>query len=323
VLGDRKILFTGATGQAVRPCAEALAADNEVWCVARFTDPQTKAALERVGIRTFPWTMGDGDLEGLPRDFTHVLHAAPYRGQPDYDRAAQANAVGTGMLMDHCRSAVGFVYISTFAVYAKPPTPEHPVAETDPLGGWAPYAPAYPVGKAAAEGVVRALARVLGLPSTIARLNVCYGPTGWGGLPVEFFGRVVADEPVWLPEDGSEVWCSPISADDITGFAEAMFDVAATDVTIVNLAGDQAVTVEQFMCHLAAESGREVRFERDARARQSFVSDNARRRELLGRCRVNWRDGMRDAVAAHFPEAFDRNAGPIRARSASNIWDQA
>lgn len=323
MLSDRKILCTGATGQAIRPCAEALAAENEVWCVARFSDPQTKAELEQAGIRTFPWTMGEGDLAGLPRDFTHVLHAAPYRGQPDFDRAAQANAVGTGTLMDHCRSAEAFLFISTFAVYAKPGTSEHPVAEADPLGGWAPYAPAYPVGKAAAEGVVRAFARVFGVPSTIARLNVCYGPTGWGGLPVEFFGRVLAGEPVWLPEDGSDVWCSPISTDDITGFAEGLFAVASPEATIVNLAGDATVTVEQFMSHLAAEADLEVHFLRDARARQSFVSDNTRRRELLGDCRVRWQDGMRDAVAAHFPGVFDGDPAAVRARTASNIWGQA
>ena len=33
-----KILVTGASGQVALPVAEALASDNEVWAIARFTD---------------------------------------------------------------------------------------------------------------------------------------------------------------------------------------------------------------------------------------------------------------------------------------------
>ena len=320
MLSDRKILLTGATGQAIRPCAEQLAAHNEVWCLARFSDPQTKAELEAVGITTFPWAMGEGTLDGLPEDFTHVLHAAPYRGRGDHETAAQLNAVGTGLLMQHCRAAQSFIYMSTFAVYAKPPASTHPVAEEDPLGGHAPYAPAYPVGKAAAEGATRAFASVLELPTTIARLNVCYGPKGWGGLPVEFFGRLMSGEPIWTPLDGQEVWCSPISTDDVTSFAEALWDIASPRVTIVNLAGDEAVSVGQFMSDLAHEAKLPIVFSPDPRARESFVSDNTRRRELLGECSVDWRHGMRSAVHAHYPGIFDGSRATRPKAAQSDIW---
>jgi UDP-glucuronate 4-epimerase len=321
MLSDKKILFTGATGQAVRPCAEALARDNDVWCIARFADSEDRARVEQAGIRTFPWTMGEGSLDGLAQDFTHVLHAAPYRGQPVHEVAAQANAVGAGMLMQHCRTAHAFIFMSTFAVYGKPPAVEHPVAESDPLGGYAPYAPSYPVGKAAAEGAVRAFASVLGLPTTIARLNVCYGPTGWGGLPVELFARVLAGEPIWLPADGSEVWCSPISTDDVTHFAEGLWDIASPRTTVVNLAGDEAVTVRRWTGFLADAASMPVEFVTDVRARESFVSDNSRRRALLGDCRVQWEEGMARAVLAHFPGAFQGVAYP-RLESKVNLWGQ-
>jgi UDP-glucuronate 4-epimerase len=321
LLSDEKILFTGATGQAIRPAAEAMAASNEVWCAARFSDPATKADLEAQGIRTFPWTMGETELDGLPSDFTHVVHAAPYRGQPNFDTAAQANAVGAGMLMHHCRTATAFLFVSTFAVYEQPDPPGRPIAETDDLGGFAPYAPSYPIGKLAAEGAVRAFARVLGLPTTIARLNVCYGPTGWGGLPVEFFGRILSGEPIWLPLDDSDVPCSPISTDDVTHFIPGLLDVASPSTTIVNLAGDEETSVVEFMTHLAERSGRPVDFVRDERARASFVSDNTRRESLLGPCSVQWREAMVDAVAAHYPGAFDGTVAALQAKP--NIWDQA
>jgi nucleoside-diphosphate-sugar epimerase len=195
------------------------------------------------------------------------------------------------------------------------------VAETDPLGGYAPYAPAYPVGKASAEGAVRALARVLGLPSTIARLNVCYGPTGWGGLPVELFARVLAGEPIWVPPDGSEAWSSPISTDDVTRFVPGLWEIASTDTTIVNLAGDEVVGLREYMSDLAGAASRPVEFVPDDRARASFASDNTRRRELLGDCRVHWREGMRRAAAVQFPGAFDGGA-PTAAPVQTNIWGQ-
>jgi nucleoside-diphosphate-sugar epimerase len=317
---DKKILFTGATGQALRPCAETMAADNEVWCLARFTKPETRTALEAKGIKTFEWTMGESSLAGLDDDFTHVVHAAPYRGQPDFDTASQANAVGAGMLMHHCRNAEAFLFVSTFGVYAKPSTPEHPVAETDPLGGYTPYAPSYGLGKLAAEGAVRAFARVLDLPTTIARLNVCYGPTGWGGLPVEFFGRVVAGEPIWMPPGGNPIPSSPISTDDVTHFIPGLWDAASPSTTIVNLAGDETTSVQEFMAFLAGEAGLDANFVHDERARESFVSDNTRRKSLVGECSVHWREGMARAVEAHYPGAF--SGEPITASLQANIWDQ-
>ena len=318
-LTGTKILFTGATGQVGRPVAEALAADNEVWCAARFGDPEVRAALEAQGIRTAAWSMEADSLDQLPRDFTHVFHGAPYRGQPNTETAVQANAVATGRLMEHCRTAKAFVFISTFAVYQRPPSPEYPMAESDPLGGYAPYAPSYPIGKLAAEAVVRALAPLLGLRSTIARLNVCYGPAGWGGLPVEMFKRVLAGEPVYLPPDGSEIWSSPISTDDISHFLPALFDVASTAPTIVNLAGDEAVMLRTFVSELAERAGLEAKFVRDARARAGFVSDNARRHKLLGRCIVDWHEAMVRAVEAHVPGAFDGRAQST-AGASPNIW---
>jgi UDP-glucuronate 4-epimerase len=322
MLSDKKILVTGATGQAFRPAAEALAPDNDVWAAARFSSPATKAELEARGITTFSWTMGESSLAGLPDDFTHVLHAAPYRGQPDSNTAAQANAVGAGQLMHHCRRAQAFVFISTFGVYEKPPTSDTPLAEDAMLGGHAPYAPTYPVGKLAAEGAVRAFAHVLGLKTTIARLNVCYGPTGWGGVPVEFYGRILAGEQIWVPTDGSEIYSSPISTDDVTRFVPRLWDVASLAPTIVNLAGDEAVGLREYMGYIAERGGLEIEFAPSDESRESFVSDNARRKSLIGDCEVHWRDGMPRAIEAHYPGAFDGTGARPAAKVEANIWGQ-
>ena len=318
-LAGHKILFTGATGQVGRPVAEALATGNEVWCAARFADPEVRDALHARGIRTVAWSMEAESLDGLPRDFTHVFHGAPYRGQPDTDTAIQANAVATGRLMEHCRAARAFVFVSTFAVYQRPPAPDHPCAETDPVGGYAPYAPSYPIGKLAAEAVVRSYAATLGLPSTIARLNVCYGPAGWGGLPVEMFQRVAAGQPIYMPPDGGEMWSSPISTDDVIHFLPGLFDVASTAPTIVNLAGDDALTLRTYVNELAGRAGLTPEFVLDDRARAGFVSDNTRRCELLGRCIADWREAMARAIEAQVPGAFAGSPSADGVVSA-NIW---
>ncbi|MFF3123671.1 hypothetical protein ACFVRD_15170 [Streptomyces sp. NPDC057908] len=51
-MNGKKILVTGDTGQVARPVAEALAGDNEVWCLGRFGDPAARRALEDAGART-------------------------------------------------------------------------------------------------------------------------------------------------------------------------------------------------------------------------------------------------------------------------------
>jgi UDP-glucuronate 4-epimerase len=317
----KKMLFTGATGQALRPALEAMATDNEVWALGRFSDPAVRPELEAQGIHCYPWTMGEGDLSDLPDDFTHVIHGAPYRGQPDCNTTAQANAVGAGMLMYHCRTAEAFLFVSTFGVYARPATPGELVSEEHMLGADSPFAPTYPIGKMAAEGAVRAFASVLGLRSTIARLNVGYGPTGWGGVPVEFFARVLAGEPIWVPSDGSEIWASPISTDDITAFLPALFDVASPVVTIVNLAGDEAVKMRDYMTSLTDEAQLPVTFVPSDESRKSLASDNTRRKQLLGDCTVHWKDGMRRAIEAHYPGAFDPENRP-EVEVKANIWGQ-
>ena len=43
MLSGEKVLLTGPAGRIAFPLARSLAADNEVWGVARFSDPATRA----------------------------------------------------------------------------------------------------------------------------------------------------------------------------------------------------------------------------------------------------------------------------------------
>jgi nucleoside-diphosphate-sugar epimerase len=302
MITGKKVLITGATGQVARPIAEALAASNEVWCIGRFGDARARAALEAQGMVTARWDMGVDELAGLPDDFTHVLHAAVLRDTDDFEAAVRVNTVGTAMLMAHCRNAEAFLFVSAFAVY-KFIAHDHAYAETDPLGGHTPWMPAYAPGKLSAEGAVRALSRVLGLPTTIARLNTAYGPYGHGGVPVRFFGQMRAGQPIAVPRAGDD-WQSPIHTDDLARQATALWDVAAVDPTVVNWAGDDTITVPEMMDYIAELAGVPVRYQPSDVTRASFASDNARRRALIGDCAVQWREGIARTIEAHFPGAI-------------------
>ena len=90
-----KILITGPSGQVATPIARALAADNEVWGIARFTDAAARESLEKAGVRCETVNLATGDFTGLPSDFDYVLNLAVAKsGRWDKDLGANAESVG-------------------------------------------------------------------------------------------------------------------------------------------------------------------------------------------------------------------------------------
>ncbi|MCX5203722.1 NAD(P)-dependent oxidoreductase [Streptomyces sp. NBC_00237] len=300
----KKILVTGGTGQVARPVAESLAEDNDVWCLGRFGTPGIERELNRRSITTWHWDMDDlsGDaLKDLPEDFTHVIHSAVRRGEDgDFNAAAEVNSVAAGRLMAHTRTAESFLYVSTGALYARQ-TLDHKYTETDPVDGVADWLPAYPVGKIAAEGAVRAFAQVLGLPTTIARLNIVYGPGGYGGVPMLYFQRMLAGEPIPVPLSGQN-WCSLLHTDDLVAQVPALWRAATAPARVVNWGGDQPVGITDCVRHMEALTGVEAKLVPSEVTRETYQFDPTLRRELTGPCRVAWRDGIHRTLEALHPE---------------------
>ena len=95
----------------------------------------------------------------------------------DWDKDLGANAESVGLLMAHCRSAKAFLHCSSAAVYDPPD--DEPRTERSALGdNHKPLFPTYSISKIAGEVVARTMARALGVPTVIARLNVPYGDNG-------------------------------------------------------------------------------------------------------------------------------------------------
>jgi nucleoside-diphosphate-sugar epimerase len=296
-LRGEKILFTGPTGQVGKPLALALAVENEVWGVARFKDSEARAELESAGVKCVPHNLAADDFSALPDDFTYLLNFSVVKSGR-WDRDLAANAESVGLLMQHCRRAKAFLHCSSTAVYQA--NDHHRLAETDPLGdNHRVLMPTYSITKIAAEAVARAGARGWGLPTTIARLNVPYGDNG--GWPVFHLEMILAGQPIAVHSNAPSIF-NPIHEDDIVAMVPGLLEVAAVPATIVNWAGKDAVSIEEWSEYLGRLVGREPRFEHTDLALESVTTDNDRLHEMVGETTVDWRDGMRRMVAAHHPE---------------------
>lgn len=293
VLSDRKILVTGPTGQIGLPLATHLARDNEVWGAARFGDPAARRRLEDIGVRTVSIDLAEGDLSALPDDFEHVIHLAAFKTEGlDYDHAISVNAEGTGLLLHHCRRARSVLVMSTHSVYKPVDDPLRAFVESDPLGD-VNYvmSPTYSVSKIAQEAVARYCARAYGIPVTIARMNASYGPEG--GLPTYHLDWVVAGQPVVTRWDPCRY--SLIHQDDIDLQVDALLDAASSPATIVNWAGDESPSVQEWCAFMGELTGQaaEVRVVETPGTLRGSIADVTKRRAITGSCTVSWREGLR------------------------------
>ena len=301
LLSGQRVLVTGPAGQIAFPLAEFLARDNEVWGIARFGDPQGRERCEKAGIRTRIVDLAAPDWSDLPEQFDYVLHLAIFQ-QPgyDFDRALRVNAEGTGLLMSRFRRAKACLVMSTCSVYLPPEDPHHLVLETDPLGTIEqPFSPTYPASKIAQEGVARMAAREWELPTTIARMNVSYGTNG--GLPAMQVDLLLANQPIDLVA-GRESLTSPIHQDDINEQTAGLLAAASAPATVVNWGGDEGCGVREYCDYLGERVGKRPVYREVEIGITHTVTENTLRKQLVGDCRVGWRDGMRRMVEARYSD---------------------
>ncbi len=302
MVSGEKILITGVAGQIAFPMARMLAADNEVWGLARFTHPTARERVEGIGVRTLACDLGVGDLSAVPDDFTLVIHLAAFIAPGmDYDLAIRDNAEATGLLLQHCRSARAALVMSTHSVYKPQDDPMYVFHETAPLGDCNnTLSPPYSASKIGAEAVARFCSRAFDLPVTIARMNASYGPNG--GLPAFHADTIAAGSPVttrWEP-----CMYSPIFEDDINLQVGALLDAATVPATIVNWAGDEPVSAQEWTRYAGELMGVQAQVDVTPipNTLRGSIADTTRRLAITGPCTVDWREGMRRTVAARHPE---------------------
>lgn len=300
-LRDAKILVTGPAGQIAFPMAKALARDNEVWGIARFSNPAQRQEVEAAGIQTRAIDLTEPDFSDVPRDFTHLLHLAATISGDDYDGAIATNAEGTGLLMSHCRNVQAALIMSSVSIYRPHPDPSHAYRENDPLGdAMLPGLAAYSVAKIAQEAVARYCAREFGIPTTIARMGASYGPRG--GLPT-YVARMVADGKPWTTRSDPCPY-NLIHDDDIFDQVAPLLAAARVPATIVNWAGDEMVNVQEIAAYAGELLGLPAQMNVVAApgAQPGSGVDNAKRLSITGPCRVGWREGMHRTLQELYPD---------------------
>ena len=292
-----KILITGPTGQVATPIAKSLATENEVWGIARFSDPRARHDLEQAGVHCEAVNLAVGDFSSLPRDFDYVINLAVAKSGR-WDKDLGANAESVGLLMAHCREAKAFLHASSAAVYDPPD--DEPRTENAALGDNHKHLfPTYSISKIAGETVARTMARVLGLPTVIARLNVPYGDNGgWQFYQMEM---MLAGVPIPVPPGGPARY-NPIHEEDILATLPGLLEAASVPATTVNWCGDQAVSIQEWCSYIGELVGRQPEFIEDAQALRGGPTDPSRLHELVGGTSVDWRDGIRRMVTKFHPE---------------------
>ena len=281
-----RVLVTGATGRVGFPIARALAARHDVFGLARCRGAGDRQRLADAGIRPIVGDVATLDLEELPEGITHVFHAAAHFGREspsDWQQFFEVNAQASGRLVAATPGA-SFVYCSTGSAYDY--QGRRPLSEDDPPGV---HLGAYSLSKIAGEAVVRFAAERCGTPLTIIRIFSTYGPEG--GAPVTRLRRILAGKEVVLHPDAPNNY-NPIFEDDYVRLGIRALEVAAADPVVVNFAGSDTVSAEEYCAYLGELVRRPVRIRYAADAPWPLWPDVTRMHGILGHTEVPWREGM-------------------------------
>jgi UDP-glucuronate 4-epimerase len=299
MLRGKKILVTGLTGQVAYPVALAYAKDNEVWGIARFGDAEKRAELEKKGIRCVALDLEQGDFSSLPDDFDYVLNFAVFKGAAQsFDQDIRANAEGVGLLMSHCRKAKAFLHCSTTGVYQS--VGHEMITETSDLGdNHRVFMKTYSITKICTEAVVRFAAREFNLPTVICRLNVPYGDEG--GWPYMHLQLLKNDSAIPVHTNKPNLF-APIHEDDIIASIPALLDAATTPVRIVNWAGNETVSIEEWSEYLGELIGKKPQFNYTEHTIESVLVSNQELQKIAGPTKVTWKDGLRRMVSKRHPD---------------------
>ncbi|MDE2301106.1 MAG: NAD(P)-dependent oxidoreductase [Sphingomonadales bacterium] len=290
ILSGKRILVTGASGLVAHPVAVELAKDNEVFALARFSDPAQKRALEEAGAKTIAFDMAEEDLSPLPEAVDVVINYAvlpPNHG----NRAYEVNVAATGRLARRYRDAQAFVHGSTGSLYEY--QGERPLREDDAYGLHS-AGENYAASKIASEYLLKHLSVDYGLPVTLIRIFSFYGPRG-GGV-TQRVDQVLRGEPVSV-YPGVKNWHTPLYESDYVEKTIGCATIAKVGCEIVNVGGSEAITTQDY-CRIAGEIvGREPIFVENGRS-WPIWADTTRMERLLGPSKVSVRAGIERIIAS-------------------------
>jgi UDP-glucuronate 4-epimerase len=305
MIAGARILVTGPTGMVAKPVCRAFAKENEVYAAARFSDPVAREDLESAGVTCVPLDLTTGDLSNLPDAIDYVCDFAVVKSNR-WDIDLQANVGGLGLLMEWAAKAgaQAFFHCSSGACYAV--NPHSPLTEDAPLGdnhAVFTFMSTYSISKIAAEAMAQYAAKRFNLPTTIARLNVPYGDDG--GWPAIHLDMLLGGMAVPVHTDAPTSY-NLLHADDIIATVPKLLEIATVPATTINWAGDEVVSIEEWVAYLGELTGLEPKTVQTDQTLASNVFDLTKMHELVGHASVSWKDGVRRMVEARHPELLTR-----------------
>ncbi len=282
-----RILLTGASGFVGGHLAPVLVeAGHEVVCAVRKpAGYRPPAGAEQIDLDLAQPL----DSASLP-EVDAVVHLAQANvAFPDGAlELHRVNTESTLALLDHARrtGAERFLYASSGSVYG---FGDRSFAEDDPLGGRDFYA----VTKINAEALIRTYREFM--TTAVLRLVVPYGPGQQGRMIPSLIGRVREGTPVKL-NDGGRPRMNPLFVEDV---ARSVLGVLELDEhCVLNVAGDEPVTVKELAEQIGRVLGKEPVFEEGAgEVAGDLVANTSRLHELLDlRPLVPLEEGLRRAA---------------------------
>ncbi len=286
-LSGKRVLVTGASGLVALPVVVELAKNNDVYAVARWTNPEQKQLVETAGARPVVFDLAEEDLTPLPESVDVVINYAVL--PPTHRDAYDVNAGATGRLARRYRNCEAFVHGSTGSLYEY--QGERPLREDDPYGLHS-SAENYAASKIAAEYLLRHLSVDYRLPVVMIRIFSFYGPRG-GGV-TQRIDQVARGEPVSIYPGVRNVH-TPLFEDDYVEKTIAAAAIAKVGTEIINVGGTEAVTTQEY-CEIAGEIlGRKPTFVENSKA-WPIWADTGKMVRLLGPARISVREGVRRVI---------------------------
>jgi len=160
--------------------------------------------------------------------------------------------------------------------------------------------PVYSMSKVAGESVVRFAAEQFGVATTIARLNLPYGPNG--GMPAAHLSAMLRDEPIMLHPERPNYF-NPLFETDFIRDASLLVKAGSVPARVLNWCGVERVSVEEYCEFMGQLLGVAPRFEYSTEAMGSLCCSTTRMLEVLGEARVSWKQGFREMVEAGSSDA--------------------
>lgn len=290
-LSGKRVLVTGASGLVALPVAVELAKNNEVYAVARYSNPEQKRLIEAAGARAVAFDLADEDLSPLPKSVDVVINYAVL--PPNHKDAYNVNAGATGRLARRYRDAEAFVHGSTGSLYQY--QGERPLREDDAYGLHS-AGENYAASKIAAEFLLKHLSVDYVLPVVMIRIFSFYGPRG-GGV-TQRVDQVARGEPVSVYPGVRNVH-TPLYEDDYVEKTIAAAGIAKVGAEVINVGGSEAVTTQEY-CEMAGEMlGKKPVFIENGKS-WPIWADTTKMERLLGRSKVGVREGVRRVLeSAH------------------------